>query len=104
MTPAGWISATPPAGAFPPVDRRGDYDHGDDDGLRLPPAIAPRQIVVVPMLRDKPEDAEVMAYCEDLVKALTGLTAFGQPVRALLDTKKTNPPRSAGTGCGAGRP
>jgi prolyl-tRNA synthetase len=62
--------------------------HGDDDGLRLPPAIAPKQIVVVPMLRDKPEDAEVLAYCEHLVKALNGLTAFGQPVRALLDLKK----------------
>jgi prolyl-tRNA synthetase len=62
--------------------------HGDDDGLRLPPAIAPRQIVVVPMLRDKPEDADVLAYCENLVKALSGLTAFGQPVRALLDIKK----------------
>ena len=32
--------------------------HGDDDGLRLPPTIAPRQIVIVPMLRDKPEDAD----------------------------------------------
>jgi prolyl-tRNA synthetase len=62
--------------------------HGDDDGLRLPPAIAPRQIVVVPMLRDKPEDAEVLAYCESLVASLSGMTAFGQPVRALLDTKK----------------
>jgi prolyl-tRNA synthetase len=62
--------------------------HGDDDGLRLPPAIAPRQIVVVPMLRDKPEDAEVLAYCENLVKALCGMTAFGQPVRAFLDVKK----------------
>ena len=61
--------------------------HGDDDGLRLPPAIAPKQIVVVPMLRDKPEDAEVLTYCEHLVKALSGLTAFGQPVRALLDKK-----------------
>ncbi len=62
--------------------------HGDDDGLRLPPAIAPRQIVVVPMLRDKPEDAEVLAYCEKLVAELSVLTAFGQPVRAFLDTKK----------------
>ena len=44
--------------------------HGDDDGLRLPPAIAPRQVVIVPMLRDKPEDAEVLAYCEALAKAL----------------------------------
>ena len=62
--------------------------HGDDDGLRLPPAIAPRQIVVVPMLRDKPEDAEVLAYCGELVNSLSAMTAFGQPVRALLDTKK----------------
>ena len=62
--------------------------HGDDDGLRLPPAIAPKQIVVVPMLRDKPEDAEVLTYCENLVKVLGGMTAFGQPVRALLDLKK----------------
>jgi prolyl-tRNA synthetase len=62
--------------------------HGDDDGLRLPPAIAPRQVVVVPMLRDKPEDAEVLAYCESLVAALSGLSVFGRPVRALLDIKK----------------
>jgi prolyl-tRNA synthetase len=62
--------------------------HGDDDGLRLPPAIAPRQIVVVPMLRDKPEDAEVLKYCEVLVAALNKFTAFGQPLRAYLDIKK----------------
>jgi prolyl-tRNA synthetase len=61
--------------------------HGDDDGLRLPPAIAPRQIVVVPMLRDKPEDAEVLAYGEALVKALQAQNVFGERVRALLDTK-----------------
>ena len=62
--------------------------HGDDDGLRLPPAIAPRQIVVVPMLRDKPEDAEVLKYCEELVATLNKERAFGQPLRAFLDTKK----------------
>jgi prolyl-tRNA synthetase len=62
--------------------------HGDDDGLRLPPAIAPRQVVVVPMLRDKPEDEEVLKYCQVLVEALGKFTAFGQPLRALLDVKK----------------
>jgi len=62
--------------------------HGDDDGLRLPPAIAPRQIVVVPMLRDKPEDTEVLKYCEKLVAALKREQAFGQPLRAFLDVKK----------------
>src|SRR3984957_8430584 len=50
--------------------------HGDDDGLGLPPAIAPKQIVVVPMLRDKPEDAEVLKYCTDLVTNLNKERAF----------------------------
>jgi len=61
--------------------------HGDDDGLRLPPAIAPRQVVVVPMLRNKPEDAEVLAFGQALVAALNDAVALGEPVRALLDTK-----------------
>ena len=37
--------------------------HGDDDGMRTPPTVAPQQIVIVPMLRGKPEDAELHAYC-----------------------------------------
>ena len=61
--------------------------HGDDDGLRLPPAIAPRQIVIVPMLRDKPEDAEVLAFCEILAADLLKGSAFGAPIRVLVDKK-----------------
>ncbi len=61
--------------------------HGDDDGLRLPPIVAPRQIVLIPMLRDKPEDAGVLAFCEALAKELNAAQAFGEPVRALVDKK-----------------
>ncbi len=66
--------------------------HGDDDGLRLPPMIAPQQIVIVPILRDRPEDAEVLAYAEGLAAELSGVDAFRQPVRALVDKR---PGRSA---------
>jgi prolyl-tRNA synthetase len=61
--------------------------HGDDDGLRLPPAIAPRQIVIVPILRDRPEDAEVLAYGEALAKSLSAQTTLGERTRALLDIR-----------------
>ena len=61
--------------------------HGDDDGLRVPPSIAPWQIVIVPMLRDQPEDAEIVEYCRTLQQELSVFTAFGEPVRALLDLK-----------------
>lgn len=56
--------------------------HGDDDGLRMPPKIAPRQIVIVPMLRDKPEDAELLSYCAALEKELKALG-----IRVLVDAK-----------------
>ena len=61
--------------------------HGDDDGLRVPPRIAPWQIVIVPMLRDAPEDAAIVEYCKALQQQLASLSAFGEPVRALLDLK-----------------
>jgi prolyl-tRNA synthetase len=66
--------------------------HGDDEGLRLPPAIAPKQIVIVPILRDKPEDAEVLAYCDALAGDLKAAVALAAPVRAFVDKK---PGRSA---------
>ncbi len=59
--------------------------HGDDDGLRVPPRIAPFQIVILPMLRDKPEDEALLAYCEDLRAQLAGQSTMGEPVRVLLD-------------------
>ena len=60
--------------------------HGDDDGLRCPPSIAPHQIVIVPMLRDNEEDAAILDYCRDLEASLKALDAFREPVRVLLDT------------------
>jgi prolyl-tRNA synthetase len=60
--------------------------HGDDDGLRCPPRIAPHQIVIVPMLRDNDEDVAILDYCRDLEAQLKALDAFREPVRVLLDT------------------
>ncbi|MCD2324652.1 proline--tRNA ligase [Sphingomonas sp. IC-56] len=61
--------------------------HGDDDGLRVPPRVAPWQIVIVPMLRDVPEDQAIVDYCKALQADLAKLSALGEPVRALLDLK-----------------
>ena len=61
--------------------------HGDDDGLRCPPQIAPHQVVIVPMLRDNDEDEAILDYCRSLAADLRGLNAFSEQVRVLLDTK-----------------
>jgi prolyl-tRNA synthetase len=46
-------------------------------------------VVIVPMLRDNDEDAAVIAYCEELAKALGERDAFREPVRVLFDKKPT---------------
>jgi prolyl-tRNA synthetase len=61
--------------------------HGDDDGLRVPPRIAPHQVVILPMLREDEGDAALLAYCEELRAALSGQWALGEPVRVLLDKR-----------------
>ncbi len=61
--------------------------HGDDDGLRLPPAIAPRQIVLVPILRDRAEDRSVIEYCESIAAELRAASALGEPMRIAVDLK-----------------
>jgi prolyl-tRNA synthetase len=63
--------------------------HGDDDGLRCPPQIAPQQVVIVPMLRDTPDDAPIVDYCSALQSEISKLSAFGEPVRVLFDRKAT---------------
>jgi prolyl-tRNA synthetase len=61
--------------------------HGDDDGLRVPPALAPFQLVILPMLRENEGDAALLAYCDELRVQLLAQSAFGEPLRVLLDKK-----------------
>ncbi len=61
--------------------------HGDDDGLRVPPAVAPHQVAILPMLRENEGDAALLDYCEELRAAIAGQQALGEPVRVLLDKR-----------------
>ena len=47
--------------------------HGDDQGLILPPKLAPTQIAVVPIWRDNEQKSVVMEAVAGIQKALTGL-------------------------------
>jgi prolyl-tRNA synthetase len=61
--------------------------HGDDDGLRLPPQIAPQQIVIVPMLRDDEGDGAILDYCKAIASDLRKQSAFDEGLRVQVDTK-----------------
>lgn len=43
--------------------------HGDDDGLQMPPKIAPHQVVILPFFKGD-NDESIQAYCKDLTNQL----------------------------------
>ena len=61
--------------------------HSDDDGLVLPPRLAPVQVVVLPVIPNEDKRAEVMAYCERLCNELKSLTWRGDEVRVQVDAR-----------------
>lgn len=60
--------------------------HGDDNGLRLPPNVAPIQIVIVPIYKDDDNREKVLKYCEALK------TDLGSKYRVKIDDREGQTP------------
>ncbi len=61
--------------------------HSDDDGLVLPPRVAPSQIVILPVLAKEESRAAVLQAADRLATELRAQTAFGEPLRVEIDRR-----------------
>jgi prolyl-tRNA synthetase len=61
--------------------------HSDDDGLALPPKLAPAHVVILPIYRNDEEKAEVLPYCATLERELISHLYAGEPVRVKVDNR-----------------
>jgi prolyl-tRNA synthetase len=59
--------------------------HGDDDGLVLPPRLAPAHVVILPITFKAKDPAAVLEYCRRLQAELEAQRFDGEPVRVELD-------------------
>jgi prolyl-tRNA synthetase len=61
--------------------------HSDDDGLRLPPKVAPKHVVLLPVI-PKPElEQKVLTYVEELAAQLRTLNYGGRPLAVHVDKR-----------------
>src|SRR5262249_32123259 len=61
--------------------------HGDDDGIVLPPRIAPTQIVILPVAPKEESRASVLEPCDNLALQLRG-EYFGElPLEVVVDKR-----------------
>ena len=61
--------------------------HSDDNGLVLPPRIAPQQVMILPIYRNDDERAQVLEYCNKFKAAVAGQQFAGQAIRVDIDDR-----------------
>lgn len=61
--------------------------HGDDDGLVLPPKLAPAHVVILPITFKADDPDAVIAYCEALRDELRSKAFAGRAIEVEIDTR-----------------
>lgn len=62
--------------------------HADDDGIILPPRVAPAHLVLMPIIRKEKDRAEVMAYVTRLAEDLRKQRFYDEPIRVEIDARE----------------
>lgn len=65
--------------------------HGDDNGVVLPPRVAPLHVVIVPVMHKSQEEEALVAYCETLKTQLEAQQYHGAPLRVHFDRQDRRP-------------
>ncbi|MGE4004186.1 MAG: His/Gly/Thr/Pro-type tRNA ligase C-terminal domain-containing protein, partial [Planctomycetaceae bacterium] len=59
----------------------------DDDGLVIPPRLAPKHVVIIPIYRSDEEQSQVLDYCHSLAAELGTQRYHDEPVRVEVDNR-----------------
>src|SRR3990167_6769065 len=62
--------------------------HSDDNGLILPPKIAPSHVVILPIIHKEEDRNSILTYCEQLAKELRKLHYAGRRLGVEIDTRE----------------
>ena len=63
--------------------------HADDDGLVLPPRVAPTQVVIIPVIPKDDQRAEILAACQALAAQIAAQDFHRDEVRVEVDQRDT---------------
>ncbi len=66
-------------------------NHADDEGMVVPPAVAPYQVVIIPLIKKEEDRAAIIAYVENLRNELKGKMPLGDKIRVKIDLRDKKP-------------
>jgi prolyl-tRNA synthetase len=62
--------------------------HSDDNGLMLPPKLAPIHVVILPIIHKEEDRAHILSYCENLAEECRKLTYHHRAIAVEIDTRE----------------
>ena len=64
--------------------------HGDDDGMIMPPRLAPSHVVILPIIRKEEDRDSILEYCNTLATRLREKRFFERDVEVVVDARDMN--------------
>ncbi|VGO23331.1 proline--tRNA ligase [Pontiella sulfatireligans] len=64
--------------------------HGDDDGMIMPPRLAPSHVVILPIIRNEEDRESILAYCNELASKLREKRFHERDVEVVVDARDIN--------------
>ncbi|WP_309381018.1 proline--tRNA ligase [Cerasicoccus frondis] len=61
--------------------------HSDDDGLVLPPKLAPKQVIILPVLHKADDPGAILEYCNGIKQELEGQLFAGRAIQVEIDKR-----------------
>lgn len=61
--------------------------HSDDDGLVLPPRLAPSHVVILPVLHRAESPSEILDYCNRVATEINSVQFNGRPIEVEIDQR-----------------
>ena len=65
--------------------------HSDDDGLVLPPRIAPHQLHIIPIIKNENDAEQILEFCNQLSDSLQQVSFFDEKLRVKVDNSNKRP-------------
>jgi prolyl-tRNA synthetase len=61
--------------------------HSDDDGLVLPPKLAPKQVVILPIIKSDSDKTAIMEYCRQIESSLKNRRYHHDQIKVMIDDR-----------------
>jgi len=64
--------------------------HADDDGMVMPPRLAPSHVVILPIIRKDADQEKIIQYCNETAAMLRAQSYAGRSVEVVVDDRDIN--------------